>query len=85
MLPSRGALDNLQKLANPTVKVDVGFVQGGLADGHRLPPLVSLGSVYPQPLMVYCRSDRADRDAVAARRASAWRSGPRAAARACWR
>jgi TRAP-type uncharacterized transport system substrate-binding protein len=55
ILPSRGALDNLDKLANPAVKADVGFVQGGLAEGRDLPRLVSLGSVYPQPLMVYCR------------------------------
>src|SRR5262245_34977755 len=55
ILPSRGALDNLDKLANPSVKVDVGFVQGGLLEGRDLPHLVSLGSIYPQPLMVYCR------------------------------
>jgi hypothetical protein len=57
ILPSRGALDNLDKLAqHAATKVDVGFVQGGLAEGRDLPHLVSLGSVYPQPLMVYCRS-----------------------------
>jgi len=56
ILPSRGALDNLDRLANrATTKVDVGFVQGGLAEGRDLPHLMSLGSVYPQPLMVYCR------------------------------
>jgi len=56
ILQTRGALDNLEKLANPAVKVDVGFVQGGLTEGRDLPHLVSLGSVYPQPLMVYVRS-----------------------------
>jgi hypothetical protein len=56
IIPSRGALDNLEQLANRAVKVDVGFVQGGLAEGRDLPHLVSLGSLYPQPLMVYCRS-----------------------------
>jgi TRAP-type uncharacterized transport system substrate-binding protein len=55
IIPSRGALDNLDRLANPALKVDVGFVQGGLAEGRELPHLVSLGSIYPQPLMVYCR------------------------------
>ena len=30
-------------------------MQGGLAEGRDLPHLVSLGSVYPQPMMVYCR------------------------------
>ena len=56
VLPSRGALDNLEQLADRRVKVDVGFVQGGLAEGRDLPNLVSLGSVFAQPLMVYCRS-----------------------------
>src|SRR5262249_32760729 len=54
ILPSRGALDNLDKLANKAERIDVGFVQGGLAEGRELPHLVSLGSVYPQPMMVYC-------------------------------
>ena len=31
ILPSDGALENLQRLRNPKFKVDVGFVQGGLA------------------------------------------------------
>ena len=31
-------------------------MQGGLAEGRELPHLVSLGSLYPQPLMVYTRS-----------------------------
>jgi TRAP-type uncharacterized transport system substrate-binding protein len=53
---SRGALDNLEMLANPAAHVDVGFVQGGLAEGHDFPHLFSLGSLYPQPLMIYCRS-----------------------------
>ena len=56
VLPSRGALDNLEQLASPKLKVDVGFVQGGLAEGRELPHLVSLGSLFAQPLMVYCRS-----------------------------
>src|SRR5881227_3438252 len=48
ILPSKGALDNLDKLANRAAKVDVGFVQGGLAEGRDLAHLMSLGSVYPQ-------------------------------------
>jgi TRAP-type uncharacterized transport system substrate-binding protein len=56
LIPSKGALDNLEQLADRTVKVDVGFVQGGLAEGREFPGLVSLGSLYPQPVMVYCRT-----------------------------
>ena len=55
MLPSRGALDNLQRLANPADPADVGFVQGGLTDGVDIAQLVSLGSLFAQPLMVYYR------------------------------
>ncbi|HEX2658165.1 MAG TPA: TAXI family TRAP transporter solute-binding subunit [Polyangia bacterium] len=58
MIQSRGALDNLDLLANRSLKVDVALVQGGLAEGRELPGLVSLGSLYPQPVMVYCRSDQ---------------------------
>jgi hypothetical protein len=58
VIPSRGALDNLQKLADPAVKVDVGFVQGGLTEGVDISHLVSLGSVFAQPLMIYCRSSK---------------------------
>ncbi len=56
VLPSHGALDNLHQLANPKVKADVAFVQGGLTDGVDISRLVSLGSVFAQPLMVYYRS-----------------------------
>jgi TRAP-type uncharacterized transport system substrate-binding protein len=55
VLPSHGALDNLRQLANPKIKVDVAFVQGGLTDDIDISHLVSLGSVFAQPLMVYYR------------------------------
>jgi len=56
ILASRGALDNLQRLAAPHSQVDVGFVQGGLSDGVDTSHLASLGSVFAQPLMVYARA-----------------------------
>jgi len=55
IVPSEGALDNLERLAEPRSAVDVGFVQGGLADGVDISTLVSLGTVFTQPLMVYYR------------------------------
>ena len=58
VIPSRGALENLQKLADPKNKIDVGFVQGGLSDGIDTGRLVSLGSVFAQPLMIYAHSDQ---------------------------
>ncbi len=57
VIPSRGALENLQKLADPKNKIDVGFVQGGLSDGIDTGRLMSLGSVFAQPLMIYAHSD----------------------------
>jgi len=58
VLESQGSLDNLQKLEDPKVNVDVGFVQGGMSapgapDKHE--NLVSLGSVAYVPLAVFYR------------------------------
>ena len=53
IIPSEGSLDNLQKLVNPKVAVDVGFVLGGEANGTNIDNLVSLGSISYQPLMIF--------------------------------
>ncbi|WP_051229445.1 TAXI family TRAP transporter solute-binding subunit [Paludibacterium yongneupense] len=55
ILPSQGALDNLRKLADPRLEVDVGFVLGGELDGMKTDRLMSLGSVSYQPLMIFYR------------------------------
>lgn len=57
ILPSGGSLENLRRLADPKFKVDVGFVQGGVAEGTNLENLVSLGSVFNQTLAIFYRSD----------------------------
>jgi TRAP transporter TAXI family solute receptor len=56
ILPSEGSLDNLKKLNDPAVRVDVGFVQGGVSAGISLEKLVSLGSVFHEPLAVFYRA-----------------------------
>ncbi len=56
ILPSHGGLENLKRLSDPEFRVDVGFVQGGLTTGMNIDELVSLGSVFYQPLMVFYRS-----------------------------
>jgi TRAP-type uncharacterized transport system substrate-binding protein len=53
ILPSDGSLDNLNKLMDPNVDVDVGFVQGGLATDAATANLVSLGSVAYVPVSVF--------------------------------
>jgi len=56
ILPSQGSLENLKRLTDPKFRVDVGFVQGGLSAGMNIEKLVSLGSVYYQPLLIFYRS-----------------------------
>ncbi len=55
ILPSAGSVENLQRLVDPTFKVDIGFVQAGLTKGQNIDKLVSLGSVSYQPLLVFHR------------------------------
>lgn len=56
ILPSNGSLENLDRLLDPAAKVDVGFVQGGLAKGRQVDRLFSLGSVFHEPLALFYRS-----------------------------
>src|SRR3990172_11319409 len=39
VLPSQGSLENLKRLTDPTFRVDVGFVQGGLSAGMNIEKL----------------------------------------------
>ncbi len=58
ILESEGSLDNLKRLANPSFKVDIGFVQGGLVDDLDISKLVSLGSIYNEPLLIFYRNPK---------------------------
>ena len=55
ILPSKGSLDNLKMLNNSVYRVDVGFVQGGVSTGMTVDKLVSLGSMFHEPLAVFYR------------------------------
>ena len=59
ILTSHGSLENLQRLDNPSVPVDVGFVQGGLTNSGS-GQLFSLGSIAYQPLLVFYRGGPVD-------------------------
>ena len=50
-----GAKDNLTRLVDHKVKADVGFVVGGLTEGVEIAGLMSLGSVFVQPVLVFYR------------------------------
>ncbi len=56
ILPSKGGLENLERLSDPDFTVDVGIVQGGLAAGKNIDDLVSLGSIAYVPLSIFYRS-----------------------------
>jgi hypothetical protein len=58
VLPSQGSLENLKRLGDSTFDADVGFVQGGLADLGDASNLVSLGSVFYEPVLVFYRAPR---------------------------
>lgn len=55
VVETEGAGDNLKRLLNPKVEGDVGFVLGGLTDGLDISDLMSLGSVFVQPVLVFYR------------------------------
>ena len=56
IVPSQGSLENLKRLGDPQFKVDVGFVQGGIASPGDANNLVSLGSVFYVPVLVFYRA-----------------------------
>ncbi|OPY92745.1 MAG: NMT1/THI5 like protein [Syntrophaceae bacterium PtaU1.Bin231] len=58
ILPSEGSLQNLERLEDPSARVDIGFVQTGVAKGKKLDKLVSLGSISCQPLYLFYRSGK---------------------------
>jgi TRAP-type uncharacterized transport system substrate-binding protein len=53
---SEGSQDNLQKLLDPHGGVDIGFVQGGLAATTPPGDLVSLGSLFYEPVYLFYRA-----------------------------
>jgi TRAP transporter TAXI family solute receptor len=55
--PSAGAVENLARLRDPSSGVSVGFSQGGLTDARQSPELVSLGTMFYEPLWFFCRGD----------------------------
>jgi TRAP-type uncharacterized transport system substrate-binding protein len=56
ILPSQGSLENLKRLSDPGFKVDVGFVQGGIASFGDANNLVSLGSVFYVPVLLFYKA-----------------------------
>ncbi|NDF01069.1 MAG: C4-dicarboxylate ABC transporter substrate-binding protein, partial [Verrucomicrobia bacterium] len=58
ILPSHGSLENIERLARPGNRVDIGFIQGGITNAVDPDHLVSLGSVSYEPLFVFYRAEK---------------------------
>jgi TRAP-type uncharacterized transport system substrate-binding protein len=56
IVASKGSLDNLNKLTDPDSDVDIAMVQSGVTTEAYTGDLISLGSMFPQPLTVFYRS-----------------------------
>jgi TRAP transporter TAXI family solute receptor len=51
-----GSVENIRLLEDPASGIDIAFVQGGTASAAKTESLVSLGSVYFEPLWVFSRT-----------------------------
>lgn len=58
VLPSQGSVENLKRLADPKQRVDIGFVQGGVAGQAEVGELVSLGSLFYTPVYIFYRAPK---------------------------
>jgi len=58
---TQGAAENLSLLRRPDSGVDIAFVQGGAAETHEDEGLVSLGSMFHEPVWLFYRTDSAQR------------------------
>src|SRR5512138_211817 len=56
VIPSQGSLENLKRLSDPKSGTDIGFVQGGLSSLGDPARLVSLGSVFYVPVLIFYRA-----------------------------
>ena len=56
IITSEGSVQNLKRLADPSFKADIGFVQGGEAGGLDTGRLVSLGTLYYAPVLIFYRN-----------------------------
>jgi hypothetical protein len=56
ILTSDGSQENLKRLADPSFRVDIGFVQGGVVGEMNIDKLVSLGSISYEPLLIFYRN-----------------------------
>ena len=54
LVPTNGAVENIERLNDPRAQIGAGFVQAGTTSERESPDLVSLGTVFYEPLWVFC-------------------------------
>lgn len=57
ILETAGAVDNLRRMNDPNVRVDVALMQGGVGSEEGSPGLVALASVFYEPVWLVVRTD----------------------------
>lgn len=57
LLPSAGSVENLKRLNDPNSGVSAGFVLGGLTSEQLSPDLVSLGTLFYEPLWFFYKGE----------------------------
>jgi len=55
LVPSNGAVDNVRLLSDASSGVSIAFVQGGIADATQAPELISLGTLFYEPVWLFVR------------------------------
>jgi TRAP-type uncharacterized transport system substrate-binding protein len=56
LVPTAGAIDNLERLKDPAAGVNIGIIQGGTTGETQSPDLVTLGTLFYEPLWLFHRS-----------------------------
>jgi len=62
LVPSSGSYDNLVKLGDAESGISAAFVQAGTTSTAESPDLLSLGTMFYEPLWVFCRCPAETRD-----------------------
>jgi len=57
LVPTAGSVENARRLLDPDSGIDAAFVQGGALAGDEAVRLLSLGTVFYEPLWVFCRCE----------------------------
>ena len=58
LVNSAGSVENLQRLKDPSVAVDVALIQGGIGAGQTTDGLISVGRMFYEPLWIFHGASR---------------------------